>query len=132
MLAGAIAKLGGNLIRWRGPSRERFGGASLSRLEDTDAVARTFQVAFLALTTLMVLCFTSTVDRLTDFLFKAYCGAATLLLIIGFREGAARGKQLIQNTFLLAAAFGLLLSLIVGVIVHVLVDTAVHAYVQVH
>ncbi len=132
VLAALIAKTGGMLVRRRGVSSGGSGGVSIRRLAEAEAVARAFQVAFLTLTTLMVLCFTSRVGGLTDFLFSAYCCAAVFLLVVGFREGAARGKEWLQNTFLLAVAFGLALSVVVGFIAHVLVDSAVNEFIQVH
>jgi hypothetical protein len=130
-VAAVIAKAGGMLVRRRS-SAGGGSGVSLNRIAEADAVARTFQAAFLLLTTLMVLCFTSRSDRLTDFLYKAYCCAVALLLVIGFREGAARGKEWLRNTFLLAVIFSVALSLTIGIIVHVGVDYGVNEYLQAH
>lgn len=131
-VAAVISKVGGMLVRRSGARSEGSWGVSLSRLAEADAVARTFQVAFLTLTTLMVLCFTARSDRLTCFLGSAYCCAAGLLLVIGFREGATRGKGWLQNAFLLAVAFGVAFSLMVGIIAHVGIDDVVNEYIQAH
>lgn len=131
VLAAVLAKIGGVLLR---SSVRDTGGrdVALRQVAAAEAVARMFQVSFLALTTLMVLCFTSRSDRLTDFLFKGYCGVVVLSLVVGFLEGRARGIELLQNRFVLAFALALTLSLLVGVIIHILIIASVHEYVQTH
>lgn len=74
-VAAAIARLSGMLVRRRSTHVTRVWRLSVDSLGDSEAVARTFQVAFLTLTTLTVLCFTSRSDRLTDLLYQAYACA---------------------------------------------------------
>jgi hypothetical protein len=131
-LAVVVAMLGGPLVRRNFEPRARAGELPVRLVAEAEAVARTFQQTFLILTTLMVLCFTSRADGLTDALHTGYCVGAVALFVVSLRVSRAHRRSLRQDRVLPAFAFGLVLSLIVGVFAYAGIDYGVNEYIQLH